>query len=155
MNKVNFKDVAHLYLGCMVQVRKKDRNKEWLTGLSVEVTKKSNHGDWITVNFDEVHCIINEQWNEVCSNFQTYFLCQDEIKPLLRKLDSMTEDEHEEWKDIRFDMDCKLKPLYTDADYNSFMWLLSKDFDLFGLIESGEAIDKSSLSSPSVAEGEK
>lgn len=144
MQQVKFKDVAHLYLGCEVQARKKNRNKEWLTGTAVEVTRKSNHGDWVVVNFDEVHCIINAQWNEVCSNFHTYFLSEDEIKPLLRKLDSMTEEESYDLEMLGHHL------VICRACSNEFHaartnYLLSKHFDLFNLIENGEAIDISTV----------
>lgn len=91
--KKNIKDYLHLYLGCDVQVRKKDRNKEWLTGRIAEVTRKSNHGDWIQVFFDEVYTVIYENWNESSSNAHTYFIGYDEIKPILRPLSDMTEEE--------------------------------------------------------------
>lgn len=56
---------------------------------------------------------------------------EDETKPLLRPLSSMSEDEAVEW--------------YAKKDganhTQGFLFLLSKGFDLFGLIEKGEALD--------------
>ena len=66
------------------------------------------------------------------------------IKLLLRPLESMTEEEHTELQ--------KLMRLVTDGIYvdtpESFRWLLSKGFDLFGGIKAGWAIDKTHISPP-------
>jgi hypothetical protein len=65
------------------------------------------------------------------------------IKPilLLRKLDSITDDEKKEiFPDAHIQYDPDLSDEFTPDEFVS---LLSKHFDLFGLIESGIAIDKS------------
>lgn len=95
------KNVLHLYLGCTVSVRKKDRNPEWLTGTMVEISEESNHGDWIKVKFPDVVTVINREWQELQSNFHYYFISEDEIKPHLRHISSMTNEEmHELWANI-------------------------------------------------------
>ncbi len=53
---------------------------------------------------------------------------------ILRPLSDMTEEEQKEWQNIRFNSEFKLKPVLTDAEYESFRYLLSKHFDLFGLM---------------------
>lgn len=81
--------------------------------------------------------------------------CLLDYSPILRPLSSMTEEEKKEMKE-RFDV----KKLYViDVDGHLFVcedlgtrtvpipeecrqWLLSKHFDLFGLIEKGFAVDK-------------
>lgn len=84
----------------------------------------------------------------------------DEIKLILRPLSSMTEEEGKEYAGLFFeDYNPELTKFYNfghcisiryyDAflhlpdEYTpkQFLWLLSKGFDLFGLIEKGEAID--------------
>lgn len=172
--KKELSNYIHHYLGCDVQVRKKDRLKQWLTGRICEVTRKSNHGDWIRVWFEDVYKVIYEQWQESSSNAHTYFLAYDEIKILLRPLSSMTISEAAEYADfyqnspIPDECTIEVKPKenwvhisITSPDGGSgmslfpggphgdkaeaFRYLLSKQFDLFGLIEAGIAIDKTTL----------
>src|SRR6185369_12818594 len=55
------------------------------------------------------------------------------VKPILRKLQDMTEEEHLEIE--------RLPDAYWgQLNADQFAYLLSKSFDLFGLIESGDAI---------------
>jgi hypothetical protein len=112
MNNLKFADVAHHYLGCEVVV---DGAKTKLTAYHLEF-----------------------------QDFST-------IKPLLRSLDSMTEDEFEEFKKLA-DGDCAEMVLIPSMSkvgetrlfktFNASAYLLSKHFDLFNLIPSGEAEDK-------------
>lgn len=62
------------------------------------------------------------------------------LRPILRPLSSMTEDE----KKIKY-LHMKSKEAWIGKEdkeetLESFMWMLSKGFDLFGLIKKGEAI---------------
>jgi hypothetical protein len=83
--------------------------------------------------------------------------CKDEctIKPILRKLSSMTEEEFKEFKNI-CDADFSKMTVIesmtkgevvTRLCHSAFAqsYLLSKHFDLFDLISSGLAIDKDEL----------
>jgi hypothetical protein len=66
-----------------------------------------------------------------------------EIKPILRQLSDMTDTEHNELMRICFEDKFKtfaLAPVGCSCPLG-FAYLLSKQFDLFGLIESGLAID--------------
>lgn len=65
-----------------------------------------------------------------------------EFKPILRPLSSMTEEENKE----RFN-EWYLKEENTPLERNAreIKYLLSKHFDLFGLIDAGLAIDKTKL----------
>jgi len=73
------------------------------------------------------------------------------IQPILRPLSDITKDEAEEraWGSAHgFSNYCKYsspqgEPPRFYAD--DFQWLLSKHFDLFGLIEAGLAIDKTKI----------
>jgi hypothetical protein len=71
-------------------------------------------------------------------------------KPILRKLDSMTEEEKEEvqFSDFMFNL-VKSKPNQAMFAWQ-FTFLLSKHFDLFNLIKSGEAIDAETLKEKSI-----
>jgi hypothetical protein len=113
------KDYLHLYLGCEVK---------WNTNI---VT---------LIDTDGINC--NVFGEPLFSKSNTSI---KNIKPILRPLSDMTEDEHKEWQNIRFNREFKLKPVLTDAEYESFRYLLSKHFDLFGLIEAGLAIDATTL----------
>lgn len=70
-----------------------------------------------------------------------------EVKPLLRKLESMTKEEEKEifgvnMKYMRFEKSAPELYLFTAPEIQT---LLSKHFDLFGYIDSGLAIDQASL----------
>lgn len=111
------KDYLHLYLGCQCVWRVKGLDDEWrIAGVDLKV-------------LDRVY------------DRQPF-----EFKPILRKLSDMTEEEatemqlsgiwfrttKERWEDI----------ICTPEN---LIQLLSKHFDLFGLIESGLAIDATTL----------
>ena len=81
---------------------------------------------------------------------KTYFA--DQVKIVLRPLSDMTEEEMQECGNMIYDFSDepdlnKWKPSDFEIGLapEQFHWLLKKSFDLFGLIESGLAIDKSSL----------
>jgi hypothetical protein len=68
------------------------------------------------------------------------------IKPILRPLSDMTEEEREQLNDI--ELGESSWPTVAIALAPCFKYLLSKHFDLFGLIESGLAIDKTKKPNP-------
>lgn len=86
-----------------------------------------------------------------------YFDCEADaenikrnLKLLLRPLSNMTEEE--KLKLYQFGFTCNRKGLQIESPEKwhcfkpeQFAWLLSKGFDLFGLIEKGEAIDSTTL----------
>jgi hypothetical protein len=66
-------------------------------------------------------------------------LSNPEYKPILRPLSDMTEDEeYEYWK-------TKGGNAFNEFQGETTLFLLSKHFDIFGLIEAALAIDKSTL----------
>lgn len=197
------KEVLHLYLGCEVMVQRNETT-EWHQGYVAEVTRKSNHGDWVKVRFDEcIEVYGHNSMEKSLSNFHTYFLSEDGIKPLLRKLGDMTEEEADyfAWlcmnSEYHLELDCRVSQdeiqielvknddgtlldndveVYIGVSARCFeggiaikkdgsivledeggkvqsldniadkvVWLLSKHFDLFGLIKSGLAIDATTL----------
>lgn len=74
----------------------------------------------------------------------------DEIKPILRQLSDMTEEEHEAYETFYMRLESE-----REEDHHSICeveiaartthWLLSKSFDLFGLIDAGLAINSTTL----------
>ena len=124
-------DYLHFYLGCKV---KHAAFTKPLKLKSVGV----NGGTISGLDFGEIH----------------FDLRAKNIKPLLRPLSSMTEEEMKECGNMIYDYS-------NDPDLNiwewrdfeiglapeQYHWLLSKGFDLFGLIEAGLAIDSSKVNS--------
>lgn len=71
-----------------------------------------------------------------------------EIKPLLRPLSSMTEEEMHECGNMVYDFSGTDLDQWQPSDFEiglapeQFHWLLKKGFDLFGLIDAGIALPK-------------
>lgn len=122
---VQFKDVAHLYIGCKL-------SHKWSS------TEERN---FVTLGTDRLR------------------LGTDDWVPILRPLSDMTEEEYEATKDaddnafheLSTPENCKHE---CGKEYMKLTWnigayitayLLSRHFDLFGLIESGQAIDAITL----------
>ena len=67
------------------------------------------------------------------------------IKPYLRKMSSMTEEERDEYHRLQHDVwHSDMHPTYYDS-VNSIDWLLENHFDFRGLIEKGLAIEAPEL----------
>ena len=125
--KKELKDYLHLYLGC---------------GLQVLATQE-------IVLFDEI--CLNHKY-PVWSTQHGYLY--SEIKPMLRPLSDMTDHEAVDYmlitnpktkaNDVRR-KGCIEYIQETGLLPQEFVWALSKYFDLFGLIEAGLAIDKTTL----------
>ena len=170
--KTKFKEVAHLYLGCNVQV------KEGIARMC-EITKASNCSDRIRVKFEWVvkkYYDADGSHRESSSDAHDYYLGHEEIKPILRPLSDMTEEEMKQLYSLVFgkqfcgdnithrDIGDKKERwvlwsgverlfIYKDGDIGAdsdlhyytvhqptiMKWLLSKQFDIFNLIELGEA----------------
>lgn len=75
-----------------------------------------------------------------------WYVLPVEIKPILRRIEDLTEEEYKKWmvKVIkRTDEEDGLN-FYSQTP-ESFHYLLSIGIDLFGLIDSGQAIDSKTL----------
>lgn len=164
--KTEFKEVAHLYLGCEVK-----ENSGLERTLFLKKVTNGNPSNIVEVGVALV------SWN-------MYFT---EIKPILRPLSGMTEGERKDlWfivfnrafsgKELFFNDNPERKSkarwvlmsgverlgvetgghVWADSDLQTWAhnqhditrYLISKHFDLFNLIESGQAIDRSTLSTP-------
>jgi len=126
-NKTDFKDVAHLYSGALMQTQ---------MGVFPLITRHA--GSWMldTISYGA---------NAV----------EDDIKPILRPFSDMTDEERIELSEIYglFGVEHMLTALKRGAKYvvdihvsfEGVRYLLSKHFDVFGLIESGKAINATTL----------
>lgn len=143
--KKELKDYLHLYLGCEIigTYRDASGSKGYLTGIT-------NGGCDCEIQFileDGINVEEEPYINDIA-----------QVKPILRPLSDMTEDEENEIEgeygsyglgekhlcnalknhDLRY-----VKKL--DEAFGLIHYLLSKSFDIFGLIEAGLAIDASTL----------
>ncbi len=67
-------------------------------------------------------------------------------QPILRPISSMTEEEHEAYEMYYMSLEAQREEDHhsiceVEIAANTTQWLLSKGFDLFGLIDAGLAID--------------
>lgn len=152
--RIELKDVLHLYLGC--ECVRTDTNKS-MRLVSVYEYGENWHPDDKCVRFESAEW----KWSAV----------QQWVKPVLRKLNSMTWDEAKEYFNkpeaelikverkknaAIFDYRWVSDKVNNDDGYSysgiaisdnelltpqQVAWLLSRGFDLFGLIETGQAID--------------
>lgn len=122
----NIKDYLHLYLGC-------------------EIVWKDKRGYWFPEN--RTHIEFTNTKDRII-----YMILLSEAKPLLRPLSDITEEELRQCSIVY----CEGHNNCDTEDVCEWIaewaggaaitkYLLSKHFDLFGLIESGLAIDKTKL----------
>lgn len=110
------KDYLHLYLGCQVV---------FYDGRILELTGINNSCFYVN----------GIRWPETLTD-------HGKIKPILRLLSDISKKERKELAAIAgLDFDNEITIWTPDQ----FVWLLSKHFDLFGLIESSLAIDTTTL----------
>lgn len=68
------------------------------------------------------------------------------IKPILRPLSDMTDYEKSDiTKSIGQEISISVPNMQVNINPSLFLYLLKQEFDLFGLIESGQALDKTKL----------
>lgn len=114
---MELKDVIHFYIGCEVQWKHDTKSKFWLVGYDVETVRlKTQNGASI------------------------FPIKTEDITIFIRPLSDMTEEEQNAYWFLNSVRDSKEQCEATNTRY-----LLSKHFDLFGLIESGQAINKTTL----------
>jgi hypothetical protein len=127
---MELKDYLHLYLGCEMKFDK-------FTGTLTQIQK---HPTDDTYDWYMVSC---SNWHE--NDFSKY-------KPILRPLNDMTHEELQKCGNMVYDFsddpelnNHKWQDFEIGLASEQFHWLLSKHFDLFGLIEAGLAIDATTL----------
>lgn len=122
----DIKNYLHLYLGCEVEVT--DESESWtktLTGF--ETRDNGSYTAWCNITGYNSH-----------NGYS--------VKPILRPLSDMTEEEKEELEEYQYDDNVVTLEKYGTVIQSYvpiiFERMLEMQFDLFGLIEAGIAIDK-------------
>lgn len=129
MKEKKIEDYIHLYLGCEVETPTRRYKPEG--GKSYKAVGKIMDIDLVIkqvgIHFPEedIHDLKNYPF--------------DQVKPLLSPLSSITEEERFELRSL---VPAAEDLLWLKNVGETTRWLLSKHFDLFGLIESGLALDK-------------
>jgi|SRR5688572_9480762 len=143
-NKKKIEDYLPHYVGCDCEI----------------ITAPGTVGKLVSLNIEHRTCSLLQPGMGFMGG--GWFAKTNEIKPLLRPLSDMTEEEHNKVAELlgypkpyRFYKKEWFK-WYWEGEGNEmffapayitevFRYLLSKHFDLFGLIESGLAIDASKI----------
>lgn len=147
--KTKFEEVAHLYVGSETRV---DLKSKPFGSNECEVIFQGI--DFCTAIVPYYRLVAYSPNLKDCIRSESLWLDGSYFKPILRPLSDMTIEEEIEYRDV-------CNKAYEFAKYKvgdnvgwsdprvsgaiESKWLLSKHFDLFGLIESGEAIDKTKL----------
>lgn len=96
---------------------------------------------WGTVSESAHSLYINGEWALSAAILSEVMLGKMKFAPHLRNLSDITEEE----KEYRWNTFCNIREINQEVVAEEIKWLLSKGFDLFGLIESGDALDKTKL----------
>jgi hypothetical protein len=132
----NIRDYLHLYMGCKVETNINGKYVHPYGCLSIDVIDSDTYNT-IIFNLKLSENDLEKGWVD---NTHLY------VKPILRPLSSITEDEKNEAS--AFIEPTNQFRLYSSG-YTHYAkcthFLLSNGFDLFGLIEAGLAIDATTL----------
>lgn len=128
--KKELKDYLHLYLGCECILDNKETGK--LIGFDSRLHDSDVEMVCFTIWIDK-----ENDWS-VYNDDKNF----ERIKPILRPLSDMTEEEKQNIEGTDWSL---LPDSGWEYTAETFLFLLSKGFDLFGLIEAGLAIDKITL----------
>jgi thiol-disulfide isomerase/thioredoxin len=130
----------HLYIGCDCQLLYRDGMAEKADEFAPTLTH------YVQDNFDKAK-VVKMDAHTVA------FFSPDFIKPILRPLSDMTEEEFKDVAHLKYTLpedeiqqivkERRIDLLETSSTV--FVYLLSKHFDLFRLIEAGLAIDKTKM----------
>lgn len=117
--KIELKDVLHLYLGCKAEIER-------------VVYPKAKINDKITP-----------------STFTMLEMGTIKVKPILRPLSDMTQEERNHIDEIVKEYDKIIRETGTMSEGEKWAIMtshtLKRGFDLFGLIKSSQAIDKTTI----------
>ncbi len=137
--KKELKDYLHLYIGCKMEYEYKFTTKE---GSELRKARLNYVGINGVVYFVDLTAINK---NGEISSTGTFRLNIRDVKPILRPLSDMTEDEKESIGRGAWHHDYYPEISDSEFDCEEVRLMLSMYFDLFGLIESGLAIDQTTL----------
>jgi hypothetical protein len=164
----DIKDYLHLYLGCEVACYSDHLRPE------MEFERNATLDGIVNDSSRNEHPVKVSFHNEGFKYRSHYCYKFNEVKPLLRPLSDMTEEEVIKYLRLKHnaysgEYEIKLRDngfwwlfktiasdekfkffgeMLDESNSDQFRWLLSKGFDLFGLIEAGLAIDKTKLPTP-------
>lgn len=137
MMKKELKDYLHLYLGC-----------PFIYGEGPKIWD-----GWSGFEKTDTYYYTDEEQNHIKLGGHHFQVAK--IKPILRPLSDMTDEELQECGNMVYDFsddpelnNHKWQDFEIGLAPEQFHWLLSKHFDLFGLIEAGLAIDSTKTPTP-------
>lgn len=156
--ETKFKDVAHLYLGCELDT---DCHGQGIQGHMPISFKELDADNLATILYQ----LSNDDWGHYCKPIlrplsdmqpkeaEEYFKIEnsrDGVSGFVSAKGNILVNWYNDngWGTTTADgneMIVKQNKLIKNPSANQFVYLLSKHFDLFGLIESGEAVDKTKL----------
>lgn len=124
MEKIKFSDVANLYLGCKIIDLKGEPDSNICTMETVVIH----------------NTCVDEHGND---------MALDEVKPFLRKLESIKDEEKKQFQHLchleKEDLACLFDGTAHLTNVKEWamgvLFLCGKHFDLFSLIENGEAVE--------------
>lgn len=165
--KTEFKDVAHLYLGCEIMT---PDGRGFLSAVSFSRVRERGNENRISVHFHEIlHTKSSVDGYDKKRNYGDYLLTAERYtaiatsdpdftefempggcQPILRPLSDMTEEEMNACAPLILADPYKLIKEWNGTDVMQFsakcaLYLLKQGFDLFDLIPSGQAIDATTL----------
>lgn len=130
---IKLKDVIHYYIGCDVIVDRKEHGR--LMGAN-PIPNSVGQVYWDIITDD-----MKAEDEDFCMPYNDDPDIGDlRIKPILRRIEDSTVDEQIEFGKLMG----TTETAYTVVKYHtpaSFNWLIKNKFDLFGLIETEQAID--------------
>ncbi len=134
---MKFKDVAHLYLGCK--------------GRATYNAKNENTGDVISVGLSTLRRLesVGIQGDRRILMWVGGNLAAHKTEPILRRLQDMTEEERQEVITLGtafWNGKDEIRAACYKANASVTAYLTSRSFDLFGFIDSGEAVDSTKIS---------
>lgn len=123
--------------------------KKELTAADLRVGQKV----WVEINDNEpdfaTHIVaINQEHYGITVTNESGVLIGiklSEMKPILRRFESMTESESKKYKSLCWEQTYE----YSSSDFNetieSVLWLVKNNFDVMGWIDAGLAVDAATL----------
>lgn len=135
-------DYLHLYIGCQVLIEKEiDCSTNGEFPEYDEIAGSILPGIYKLVGVNTVkNSVMSGDVSLISKEGTACMTVFNNIKPLIRPLSDMTEEEREYcgWSETL----CKKPIKHGNYESNEFIWLLKQGFDLFELIDAGLAINK-------------
>ena len=121
----------------MIQEDKQLLLKDLCARLPYRIAIKDDYGDTIFLDYNDVH-------------IQNYFegIVDGVVRPYLRPMSSMTEEERQGYNEYLFHGASIGLMSNTATAYELINWLLEHHFDFMGLIEKGLAIEVNNKNNP-------